>query len=77
MHPNHFFRFFKDKTVHFPAKYIKMLKMEIARRYLEETEMPVSKIIEEIGDDDFCISPSLKLKKTSPPKKLLLLPLQT
>ena len=54
MHPNHFFRFFKDKTGQTPAKYIKMRKMEIAKRYLEDTEMSVSEIMYQIGENDLC-----------------------
>lgn len=54
MHPNHFFRFFKDKTGQTPAKYIKMRKMEIAKHCLEKTEIPVSEIMYEIGENDLC-----------------------
>lgn len=52
MHPNHFIRFFKDKTGQTPAKYIKTKQMEKAKRYLEETEMSVKEIMASIGETD-------------------------
>lgn len=54
MHPNHFIRFFKDKTGQTPAKYIKIMKMELAKRYLEETDLYISEIMEKIGETDAC-----------------------
>ena len=52
MHPNHFIRFFKEKTGETPAKYIKTRRMETAKRYLEETEMSVKEIMSAIGEND-------------------------
>lgn len=52
IHPNHFIRFFKDKTGQTPAKYIKAKQMEKAKRYLEETEMSVKEIMSAIGEND-------------------------
>lgn len=54
LHPNHFIRFFKQKTGHTPAKYIKLKKMETAKRYLEETDLNVSEIMARIGESDLC-----------------------
>lgn len=54
MHPNHFIRFFKDKTGQTPAKYIKIKKMETAKRYLEETDLYITEIMEKIGETDSC-----------------------
>lgn len=52
MHPNHFIRFFKNKTGQTPAKYIKAKQMEKAKRYLEETDMSVKEIMLAIGEND-------------------------
>ena len=52
MHPNHFIRFFKEKTGETPAKYIKARRMETAKRYLEETELSVKEIMLAIGEND-------------------------
>ncbi len=54
MHPNHFIRFFKDKTGQTPAKYIKLRKMEIAKRCLEETDLYITEIMDKIGETDSC-----------------------
>lgn len=54
LHPNHFIRFFKTNTGYTPARYIKMKKMEVAKHYLEETELFVSEIMERIGIEDAC-----------------------
>ena len=54
MHPNCFFRFFKDNTGQSPAKYIKMLKMGMVKRYLEETDIPISEIMYMVGECDTC-----------------------
>ena len=54
LHPNHFIRFFKTSTGYTPARYIKMKKMEVAKRYLEETELLVTEIMEKVGIEDVC-----------------------
>lgn len=54
LHPNHFIRFFKTSTGYTPARYIKMKRMEIAKHYLEETDLFVSEIMEKIGVEDAC-----------------------
>ena len=51
LHPTHFIRFFKEKTGETPANYIRIRRMETAKRLLESTDMSVSQIMEEIG---FC-----------------------
>ena len=51
-HPNHFIRFFKSRTGQTPARYIKILKMETAKRYLEKTDLYVTEIMEKIGQTD-------------------------
>lgn len=52
LHPSHLIRFFKNKTGDTPAHYIKARKMEIAKRYLESSELYVSEIMEKIGEQD-------------------------
>jgi len=54
LHPNHFIRFFKTSTGYTPARYIKMKRMELAKHYLEETDLFVSEIMEKIGVEDAC-----------------------
>ena len=54
LHPSHFIRFFKTSTGYTPARYIKMKRMEIAKRYLEETELLVTEIMEKVGVEDAC-----------------------
>ncbi len=52
LHPNHFIRFFKNKTGQTPAKYVKARKMEAAKRYLEDSDLYINEIIEKIGETD-------------------------
>ncbi len=52
LHPSHMIRFFKNKTGDTPAHYIKARKMEIAKRYLESSELNVGEIMEKIGEYD-------------------------
>ncbi len=52
LHPNHFIRFFKEKTGQTPAKYIKTKKMERAKRYLEESDLSITEIMIQIGETD-------------------------
>ncbi len=52
LHPNHFIRHFKESTGYTPARYIKMKKMEIAKQFLEETDLMVFEIMEKIGEED-------------------------
>lgn len=54
LHPSHFIRFFKTHTGYTPARYVKMKKMEVAKRYLEETDLFVLEIMERIGIEDAC-----------------------
>ncbi len=54
LHPNHFIRFFKSRTGQTPARYIKMLKMETAKRYLEKTDLYITEIMKKIGQTDAC-----------------------
>lgn len=49
MHPNHFIRFFKAHTGYTPANYIKGVRMETAKRLLEESELNISEIAERVG----------------------------
>ncbi len=50
LHPNHFMRYFKNKTGQTPARYVKMKKMEAAKRYLEDTDLYIGEIMERIGE---------------------------
>lgn len=52
LHPNHFIRFFKKETGQTPAKYINAKKMEIAKRYLEDSALSIGDIMEKIGETD-------------------------
>lgn len=52
LHPNHFIRFFKNKTGQTPAKYIKAKKMETAKRYLEDSDLYINEIMKKIGETD-------------------------
>lgn len=49
MHPNHLIRFFKAHTGHTPANYIKGVRMDVAKRLLEESELNISEIAERVG----------------------------
>ena len=51
LHPTHFIRFFKEKTGETPANYIRIRRMETAKRLLESTDLYISQIMEQIG---FC-----------------------
>ena len=51
-HPNHFIRFFKSRTGQTPARYVKILKMETAKRYLEKTDLYITEIMKKIGQTD-------------------------
>ena len=52
LNPTHFIRYFKSKTGQTPAEYIRIRKMETAKRLLESTDMYVSDIMEIIGFTD-------------------------
>lgn len=52
LHPTHFIRFFKEKTGQTPAKYIKICRLETAKRLLEDTDLYILEIIENIGLSD-------------------------
>lgn len=52
LHPNHFIRFFKEKTGQTPAKYLKTKKMERAKRFLEESDLSIAEIMTQIGESD-------------------------
>ena len=49
LHPTHFIRFFREKTGETPAKYIRIRRLENAKRLLESTDMSVSAIMEQLG----------------------------
>lgn len=49
LHPTHFIRAFKKKTGETPARYIQLRKMETAKRLLEETQLPLSEIMNIVG----------------------------
>jgi len=52
MHPNHFIRFFKEKTGYTPARFINMKKMEKAKHLLENTELSIMEIMVQMGIED-------------------------
>jgi AraC-like DNA-binding protein len=51
-HPNHFIRVFKAKTGQTPAKYIRLQRLECAKRMLESSELSVADIADGIGLND-------------------------
>lgn len=52
MHPNHFIRFFKNKTGQTPAHYVRVCKLETAKRLIEDSDLRISDIMEKIGFTD-------------------------
>lgn len=52
MHPNHFTRFFRSKTGYTPAQYVRLRRMDIARRMLENSDVNVSDTAINCGFDD-------------------------
>ncbi len=52
LHPNHFIRFFREKTGQTPAHYIKCRKMDTAKRLLENSDLNISEIMEKVGFED-------------------------
>ncbi len=52
LHPNNFIRFFKKEMGNTPAKYIKLKKMELAKKLIEETDLPFNEIMYRVGYDD-------------------------
>lgn len=48
----HFIRYFKEKTGQTPASYIRIRRLETAKRLLETTDMYISQIIEKLGFSD-------------------------
>ena len=52
MQTRSFIRFFKKLTGFTPARYIMARRMELAKNLLEETDLPVSDIMRQIGMED-------------------------
>ena len=52
LHPAHFIRFFREKTGETPAKYIRIRRLEHAKRMLESTDLTISAIMEKVGFSD-------------------------
>ena len=55
-HPNHFVRFFKQKTGSTPQRYIMERRVEMAKRLIEQTDMKFADIAAQLG---FCDAPHL------------------
>lgn len=49
LHPTHFIRAFKKKTGETPLYFVQRRKMEIAKRLIEETELPLGEIMSRVG----------------------------
>ena len=78
LHPNHFIRFFSQKTGQSPANYVMQCRMELARQLLIQSDLPISRIAEQVGLSDqshfarlfrnfYAMSPSLCRKQHKPP----------
>ncbi len=49
MSPRHFARVFARETSSTPAQFVEMARLELARRRLEESELPVAMVARECG----------------------------
>lgn len=49
LHPNHFIRFFKQKTGSTPQQYIMQKRMETVKRLIEQTDLSIAEIAEKTG----------------------------
>lgn len=49
LHPNHFIRFFKQKTGATPQQYIMQKRIEAAKRLVEQTDLSMAEISEKTG----------------------------
>ena len=52
LHPNHFIRFFKERTGQTPSHYIKNRKMDTAKTLLEKSDLNISEVMAKVGFDD-------------------------
>lgn len=70
VHPNHFIRFFKERTGQTPARYIRAQRMEKAMRLLADTDLSVSEIMDRIGCEDMSyFSKQFKQFYAMPPRE--------
>lgn len=70
LHPNHFSRLFKAKTGQTPARYVRNRKMELAKTYLERSDLPVKEIMESVGETDpFAFSKRFKSYSSYSPRE--------
>lgn len=49
MHPNHFIRYFSQRTGQTPASYVVQCRMDMARQLLSQTDLPISQVAERVG----------------------------
>ncbi|MBQ2719319.1 MAG: AraC family transcriptional regulator [Clostridia bacterium] len=69
LHPNHFSRLFKARTGQTPARYVRYRKMELAKSYLEKSDLPIKEIMERIGETDpFAFSKRFKSYSSYSPR---------
>ncbi len=47
--PNHFIKKFKEKTGYTPIKYLAVKKVEVAKKLLETTSLPINSVMEKVG----------------------------
>ena len=62
--PNYFAKKFKEKTGYPPLKYVNILRVERAKFLLEHTNIPINKIMEDVGFYDFAHFTKLFKKET-------------
>ena len=51
-HPTHFVRAFREETGQTPAKYVRNMRLETAKRLLEETDLSAAQVALRVGYPD-------------------------
>ncbi len=78
VHPNHFIRFFRERTGQTPARYIRAQRMEKAMRLLVDSDLSISEIMDRIGCEDLSyFSKQFKQFYAMPPREFRALSLRS